>query len=107
GAKCEVNTFDGERCLYGALSDTIRRLLKDYKQITAKCMQRDYYDDFMQRLLEQGSYSDTMFLVHGESFCAHRCILSARSPYFTEMFETKWKGKKMIALKHPLVRRGR
>ncbi|XP_063797251.1 ankyrin repeat and BTB/POZ domain-containing protein 1 isoform X2 [Pseudophryne corroboree] len=103
GARCEVNTFDGERCLYGALSDTIRRVLKEYKQITAKCMQRDYYDDFLQRLLEQGSYSDTTFLVHGESFCAHRCVLSARSPYFAEMFETKWKGKKMIALKHPLI----
>ncbi|KAM8930059.1 ankyrin repeat and BTB/POZ domain-containing protein 1 isoform 2-T2 [Pelodytes ibericus] len=103
GAKCEVNTFDGERCLYGALSDAIRRVLKEYKQITAKCMQRDYYDDFLQRLLEQGSYSDTMFIVHGESFYAHRCILSARSPYFAEMFETKWKGKKVIALKHPLI----
>ncbi|KTF72352.1 hypothetical protein cypCar_00037195 [Cyprinus carpio] len=29
GAKCEANTFDGERCLYGALSDPIRRLLKE------------------------------------------------------------------------------
>ncbi|NP_001096209.1 ankyrin repeat and BTB/POZ domain-containing protein 1 [Xenopus tropicalis] len=103
GAKCEVNTFDGERCLYGALSDTIRRLLKEYKQITAKCMQRDYYDDFLQRLLEQGSYSDTVFIVHGESFQAHRCVLSARSPYFAEMFENKWKGKNVIGLKHPLV----
>nr|XP_013807397.1 PREDICTED: ankyrin repeat and BTB/POZ domain-containing protein 1-like [Apteryx mantelli mantelli] len=52
GAKCEANTFDGERCLYGALSDTIRRLLKEYKQITAKCMKRDYYDVFLQRELE-------------------------------------------------------
>lgn len=49
GAKCEANTFDGERCLYGALSDTIRRVLKEYKQITAKCMKRDYYDVFLQR----------------------------------------------------------
>lgn len=49
GAKCEANTFDGERCLYGALSDAIRRLLKEYKQITAKCMRRDYYDVFLQR----------------------------------------------------------
>ncbi|MEE6502164.1 hypothetical protein FKM82_004427 [Ascaphus truei] len=103
GAKCEVNTFDGERCLYGALSDAIRRLLKEYKRITAKCMQRDYYDDFLQRLLEQGSLSDTVFIVHGESFGAHRCVLSARSPYFAEMFDTKWKGKKVIALKHPLI----
>lgn len=48
GAKCEANTFDGERCLYGALSDPIRRLLKEYKRITAKAMQRDYYDQFLQ-----------------------------------------------------------
>ncbi|XP_039629168.1 ankyrin repeat and BTB/POZ domain-containing protein 1 isoform X1 [Polypterus senegalus] len=103
GSKCEANTFDGERCLYGALSDTIRRLLKEYKQITAKSMQRDYYDDFLQRLLEQGYYSDIVFFVHGETFHAHRCILRARSEYFNEMFETKWKGKSIIALKHPLV----
>lgn len=49
GARCEANTFDGERCLYGALSDTIRRELRDYKQITSTRMQRDYYDDFLQR----------------------------------------------------------
>ncbi|XP_067400385.1 ankyrin repeat and BTB/POZ domain-containing protein 1 isoform X2 [Emydura macquarii macquarii] len=103
GAKCEANTFDGERCLYGALSDAIRRVLKEYKQITAKCMKRDYYDVFLQRLLEQGYQSDIVFIVHGKSFCAHRCILSARSAYFAEMFETKWKGKNMIALKHPLI----
>ncbi|XP_048714691.1 ankyrin repeat and BTB/POZ domain-containing protein 1 isoform X2 [Caretta caretta] len=103
GAKCEANTFDGERCLYGALSDAIRRVLKEYKQITAKCMKRDYYDVFLQRLLEQGYQSDIVFIVHGKSFCAHRCILSARSVYFAEMFETKWKGKNMIALKHPLI----
>uniref|UniRef100_A0A6J0U338 Ankyrin repeat and BTB/POZ domain-containing protein 1 isoform X1 n=1 Tax=Pogona vitticeps TaxID=103695 RepID=A0A6J0U338_9SAUR len=103
GAKCEANTFDGERCLYGALSDTIRRVLKEYKQITAKCMKRDYYDVFLQRLLEQGYQSDIVFIVHGKSFCAHRCILSARSTYFAEMFDTKWKGKNVIALKHPLI----
>ncbi|XP_023669289.1 ankyrin repeat and BTB/POZ domain-containing protein 1 [Paramormyrops kingsleyae] len=103
GAKCEANTFDGERCLYGALSDPIRRLLREYKRITAKGMQRDYYDQFLQRLLEQGYSSDVMFLVHGESFYAHRCVLGARSEYFAEMFETKWKGKNIIALKHPLI----
>lgn len=57
------------------------------------------------RLLEQGYQSDIVFIVHGKSFCAHRCILSARSAYFAEMFETKWKGKNMIVLKHPLVSR--
>ncbi len=131
GAKCEANTFDGERCLYGALSDPIRRLLKEYKRITAKAMQRDYYDQFLQtwgpqthtntnhahfhkltdrfspyRLLEQGNYSDVTFMVHGEMFKAHRCILSARSEYFAHMLETKWKGKSDITLKHPLVGAG-
>uniref|UniRef100_H3ATG5 Ankyrin repeat and BTB/POZ domain-containing protein 1 n=1 Tax=Latimeria chalumnae TaxID=7897 RepID=H3ATG5_LATCH len=103
GAKCEVNTFDGERCLYGALNDAIRRLLKEYKQITTNCMKRDYYDDFLQRLLEQGYHNDIAFHVHGETFQAHRCILSARSAYFTDMFETKWKRKDLIGLKHPLI----
>lgn len=103
GAKCEANTFDGERCMYGSLSDSIRRLLKEYKCITAQAMQRDYYDHFLLTLLEQGQYSDVKFLVHGETFQAHRCVLSARSEYFTAMFETKWKGKNLIPLKHPLV----
>ncbi|KAF0879390.1 ABTB1 protein, partial [Crocuta crocuta] len=49
GARCEANTFDGERCLYGALSDAIRRALREYKQVTASCRRRDYYDDFLQR----------------------------------------------------------
>lgn len=58
---------------------------------------------FRYRLLEQGQHSDVNFLVHGQIFTAHRCVLSARSEYFTDMFETKWKGKNMITLKHPLV----
>lgn len=55
------------------------------------------------RLLEQGQNSDVKFLVHGQIFPAHKCILSARSEYFTDMFETKWKDKNLITLKHPLV----
>ncbi|KAM6977066.1 ankyrin repeat and BTB/POZ domain-containing protein 1 [Aplochiton taeniatus] len=103
GAKCEANTFDGERCMYGSLSDSIRRLLKEYKCITSQTMQRDYFDNFLNMLLEQGQFSDVKFLVHGQTFQAHRCVLSARSEYFTAMFETKWKGKSMITLKHPLI----
>lgn len=58
---------------------------------------------YIYRLLEQGQHSDVKFLVHGQIFTAHRCILSARSEYFTRMFETKWVGKNLITLKHPLV----
>lgn len=58
---------------------------------------------FLFRLLEQGQHSDVKFQVHGQTFQAHRCVLSARSEYFTEMFKTKWNGKNLITLKHPLV----
>ncbi|XP_029911120.1 ankyrin repeat and BTB/POZ domain-containing protein 1 [Myripristis murdjan] len=103
GAKCEANTFDGERCMYGSLSDAVRRLLKEYKCVTAQTMQRDHFYHFLHTLLEQGQHSDVKFLVHGDTFPAHRCILSSRSEYFTTMFETKWKGKNLITLKHPLI----
>ncbi|KAK1898288.1 Ankyrin repeat and BTB/POZ domain containing protein 1 [Dissostichus eleginoides] len=83
----EANTFDGERCLYCCLNDSVRRLLKDYKCITVRAMQRDDYNYFLHMLLEQGLQSD----------------VNARSEYFTDMFETKWKGKNLITLKHPLV----
>uniref|UniRef100_A0A8C0D9U7 Ankyrin repeat and BTB/POZ domain-containing protein 1 n=1 Tax=Balaenoptera musculus TaxID=9771 RepID=A0A8C0D9U7_BALMU len=103
GARCEANTFDGERCLYGAQSDAIRRALRDYKQVTASYRQRDCYYRFLLRLLEQGIHSDVVFLVHGKSFRAHRCILGARSTYFAHMLDTKWKGKSVVVLRHPLI----
>lgn len=58
-------------------------------------------------LLEQGIHSDVVFLVHGKSFRAHRCILGARSTYFAHMLDTKWKGKSVVVLRHPLVRPSR
>uniref|UniRef100_A0A8C4HHS0 Ankyrin repeat and BTB (POZ) domain containing 1 n=1 Tax=Dicentrarchus labrax TaxID=13489 RepID=A0A8C4HHS0_DICLA len=103
GAKCEANTFDGERCMYGSLNDSVRRLLKDYKCVSVRAMQRDDFNYFLHMLLEQGQHSDVKFLVHGQIFMAHRCVLSARSEYFMDMFEKKWKGKNLITLKHPLV----
>ncbi|CAG11294.1 unnamed protein product, partial [Tetraodon nigroviridis] len=103
GAKSEANTFDGERCMYGSLNDSIRRLLKEYKCVSVSAMKRGDVAYFLHMLWEQGQYSDVKFLVHGQIFAAHRCVLSARSEYFSDMFERKWKGKNLITLKHPLV----
>lgn len=47
GAKCEANTFDGERCVYGSLNDSVRRLLKDYKCVSVPAMQRDDFNYFL------------------------------------------------------------
>ena len=49
GAQCEKNTFDGERCHYAALTHPIRQLLHDHKAITAQCMQRDPYQEFLRK----------------------------------------------------------
>ncbi|KAM5219034.1 LOW QUALITY PROTEIN: ankyrin repeat and BTB/POZ domain-containing protein 1 [Hipposideros larvatus] len=103
GAHCEANIFQGERCLYGAASDNIRWVLRDYKQVTASCRRWDYYNDFLQRLLDQGIHSYVVFVVHGKPFQAHCCILGARSAYFANMLDIKWKGKSIVVLRHPLI----
>ena len=36
GARCEANTFDGERCVYGALTDQIRKMLNNFSVISSR-----------------------------------------------------------------------
>ena len=49
GARCDSNTFDGERCLYSALTLEIKKMLKDYKAISKDCIRRDNYVEFFKR----------------------------------------------------------
>ena len=49
GARCQVNTFDGERCRYGALTDAIRSLLKNYNVLTTRTVKRNTYDEFLRK----------------------------------------------------------
>ncbi|BFZ10387.1 hypothetical protein BsWGS_13425 [Bradybaena similaris] len=103
GVKCEANTFDGERCLYGALTDDIRNLLKSYNVISSRTIRRDLYEEFLRRLQENKLFSDVVFNVHGEEFHAHRCIVSARCVFFAEMLRTKWQDRNTIELNHSLM----
>ncbi|XP_064604723.1 ankyrin repeat and BTB/POZ domain-containing protein 1-like [Liolophura sinensis] len=103
GAKCEANTFDGERCLYGALTKEIKNLLKSYNMVSSRTMRRDLYDEFLRRLLEDAFYTDVVFVVQRESIPAHKSILSARSVYFNDMFHTKWRDRREIHLNNQLV----
>ncbi|XP_068714440.1 ankyrin repeat and BTB/POZ domain-containing protein 1-like isoform X1 [Montipora foliosa] len=104
GARCAPNTFDGERCLYAALTDKIKNILRSYKAITPECMRRDSYREFLRRCLEDCTYADVCFLVHGVAVHAHRMVLSARSSYFAHKFTRKWRDRSIIELKHKLVK---
>ncbi|XP_037087764.1 ankyrin repeat and BTB/POZ domain-containing protein 1-like [Pollicipes pollicipes] len=103
GARCEANTFDGERCLYGALTDDIRRLLLRRHAVTRQTIRRDMYQEFLRRILETHQFSDITFAVHGEAFPAHRCVLAARSEYFCDMLESKWRDRATVTLNNDLV----
>lgn len=41
----------------------------------------------MDKLLNNGTFSDTVLVVDGREFYAHKAILAARSPVFNAMFE--------------------
>lgn len=36
GARCQESTFDGERCVYAALNDRIRHVLRQFKTVRAR-----------------------------------------------------------------------
>ncbi|CAG8538534.1 10576_t:CDS:2 [Ambispora leptoticha] len=109
GARCERETFEGERCLYGALTPRIRELLLTYKFTKAVDESQSYrnvlthfyenpLDHFSDIALKVRSSSFSMMTansinyerLHSENiveFYAHRFILCARCPYFTEILE--------------------
>lgn len=49
GARCEAQTFDGERILYGALTNEIRNKLRNYKVVTSRVVVRDEYEEFLRK----------------------------------------------------------
>ncbi|XP_046357671.1 ankyrin repeat and BTB/POZ domain-containing protein 1-like [Haliotis rufescens] len=103
GAKCEANTFDGERCLYGALTDEIRTILKKFRVISSRTIRRDMYEECLRKIREGAAYHDAVFVVDGVKFPVHRCILSVRCSYFAELFKTRWRDRQEVELKHALV----
>lgn len=97
GALCERDTFQGERCLYNALNDRIRNLLLSYDYSKSTDPLQPLASHMTSLLTRQHPRtSDILVVAAGESFCLHKFVLSARSPYFARKLSvapdtTSWK----------------
>lgn len=90
GAKCERDTFQGERCLYNALNDRIRNLLLsyDYSKSTDPLQPlAAHITSLLTR--ESPQTADISLHTSDSSFNLQKFILSARSPYFYRKLREK------------------
>ncbi|RIA83486.1 hypothetical protein C1645_699428 [Glomus cerebriforme] len=106
GARCERKTFEGERCIYGALTPKIRNLLSKYKYSKA-VDEIQPYRQFFSQLLERSfdTLSDIIFKLYVSTdltktveIPAHRFVLYARSTLFANNFQTIWRTCKVIEI---------
>ncbi|KFM69067.1 Ankyrin repeat and BTB/POZ domain-containing protein 1, partial [Stegodyphus mimosarum] len=97
GACCDSETFDGERCLYGALTEEIYHLLRNFQVVTSKLIKRDEFSEFLRRALETDDYCDVDFVLQKVQLFAHRCILAARSEFFSNAFDKEWRNLTSIS----------
>ena len=90
GARCERDTFQGERCLYNALNDRIRNLLLsyDYSKSTDPLQPLAAH---ITSLLTRYTPKTVDITLHAAdaSFHLHKFVLSARSPYFRRKLHEK------------------
>ena len=97
GAKCDSKTYDGERCLYAALNDRVRRLLLEsgFSKGAARS-----HDPFLEQLenmhddaLLQARWRDAAFVVGSGAeevrLEAHRGVVAARCPYLAQRFSAR------------------
>ncbi|KAK1060500.1 hypothetical protein LTR74_011846 [Friedmanniomyces endolithicus] len=97
GARCERDTFQGERCLYNALNDRIRNLLLSYDfSKTTDPLQplAAHITSLLSR--EIPKTADIAVHTSDATLNLHKFVLSARSPYFAKKLAaapetTAWK----------------
>ncbi|KAK0282257.1 hypothetical protein LTR35_000664 [Friedmanniomyces endolithicus] len=97
GARCERDTFQGERCLYNALNDRIRNLLLSYDfSKTTDPLQplAAHITSLLSR--EIPKTADIAVHTSDATLNLHKFVLSARSPYFAKKLDaapetTVWK----------------
>ncbi|KAK9470016.1 uncharacterized protein V1510DRAFT_309085 [Dipodascopsis tothii] len=102
GAICDRDTFQGERCLYGALTDSIRTLLLSF-DISKAVDEVQPFAAHVASLLSrtEPATADVVFRPaagDGREFALHRFVLTARSQYFETNLEGRWRDKAAVKL---------
>ncbi|CCG25155.1 hypothetical protein CORT_0H00370 [Candida orthopsilosis Co 90-125] len=96
GAVCDRDTFQGARCIYGALTDEIRDLLVSF-DISKAVDVNQPFAGHIASLYTTSANKDVVFNFRPKglsselsAFSLHRFLLVARSSYFREKFQNDW-----------------
>lgn len=109
GAKCDRLTYDGERCLYAALNDRVRRVLLDSGFSYAAARSHDAYLEQLENMyddtLAQAAWRDAAFIVGTGADAvrleAHRGVVAARCPHLAQRFSARGTELRLPGAKFP------
>ncbi|KAK6201715.1 putative assembly of substrate-specific ubiquitin ligase complexes modulator [Scheffersomyces amazonensis] len=98
GAICDRDTFEGARCIYGALTDEIRDLLISFDISKAVDLDQPFASHVSSLLITSNEVitKDIIFRFGDKYLKLNRFMLSARSPHFQEKIINDWKYKSII-----------
>ncbi|CAH6719884.1 ankyrin repeat-containing protein [[Candida] jaroonii] len=103
GAVCDRDTFEGERCIYGALNDEIKNMLLSF-DISKKIDVSQPFASHLASMLRPINpliVDDIIFKLKDEPdevYKLNRFLLAGRSPYCFDKLNDEWKDRNIIEL---------
>lgn len=100
GAVCDRDRYEGARCIYGALTDSIRNILLKYDISKAVDVKQPFATHISNQLKDNNIKShDIEFRFQNLScFKLHKFLIAARSPYFKQKLLGAWKNRLVIEM---------
>ena len=93
GSVCDRDRHEGARCIYGALTDSIRNILLDYDISKAVDLSQPFAMHISSLIRKETAiYQDIKmkFDLSHETLYLHKFILASRSRYFNKKFSSSW-----------------
>ncbi|SCU94618.1 LAME_0F08218g1_1 [Lachancea meyersii CBS 8951] len=89
GAICDRDRHEGARCVYGALTDSIRNILLNYDISKAVDLKQPFASHLSSQLNDQSirGHDIMLKLANGQHTRLHGFLLAARSPYFAKQLQ--------------------